>query len=533
MTSTLEPFGPPVQRCRVRRTSLPLAACAEPIEAYLRLRGPAGGVLMESADTGAPAGRYSVVVPNPSLRLTLRGTHAVYEALDARGEALLPHLVARHGGTLEGKTAALRTQPSRMDPAASDRERLLAPGPLDALRWMAALCTDDEPSPLGPPSIYGAISYEIVDAFERLPARKPSPFDDPDAHHVLGLDSVAFDHLGGEVTVTTRGFTDEPLEAFEARHEASCRTLSAPGRTMDLSPFSGAAAEHPAEPDMTDEVFLAHVRSFLDHIVAGDIFQGVLSRGLTMTSDASPLEVYAQLRVMNPSPYMFYLDLADGVLLGASPETCVKVTKGEVEIKPIAGTVPRGLHADGSLDRELDTRLEMSLLLDRKEQSEHAMLVDLARNDVARVSKPGSRHVERPLAIEKYSHVQHLVSRVRGTLRDGLDALHAYEASANMGTLTGAPKLRAMELIREHEPTSRGFYGGSVGYLMQDGTFDTCIVIRSMRWKDGKFLLRSGAGVVLESDPARELAETLHKARACRVAVAKAEAARAAKGGAR
>ena len=510
----------------MRRTALPLGRCVEPLEAFMRLRGPSGGVLMESADTGAPTGRYSVVVPNPSLRLTLRGTLAIYDALDARGEALLPHLVARHGGTLDGHRATLRTASSDMDPALSDRERLTAPGPLDALRWMAALCADEAPSPLGPPSIYGSISYEIVDSFERLPERRPSPFDDPDAQQVLGLDSIAYDHLSLEVVVTTRGFDDEAPASLDERHEATCATLQASGPTLPLEPYRGVVPEHPAVPDTSDETFLAGVRSFLDHIAAGDIFQGVLSRGLVMESAALPIEVYAQLRAMNPSPYMFYVDLADGVLLGASPETCVKVTAGHVEIKPIAGTVPRGFRADGSLDPELDTRLEMSLLLDRKEQAEHAMLVDLARNDVARVSVPGSRYVERPLAIEKFSHVQHLVSRVRGTLRDGLDALHAYRASANMGTLTGAPKLRAMELIREHEPSSRGFYGGAVGYLMQDGTFDSCIVIRSMRYKDGKYLMRSGAGVVLESDPGRELAETLHKARACRVAVAKAEAAR-------
>jgi anthranilate synthase component 1 len=530
MTSTPEPFGPSAQRCRVRREALPLGDCAEPLEAFLRLRGAHGGVLMESADQGAPTGRYSVVVPNPSLRLVLRGTEATFDALDGRGAALLPHLVARHGGTLSGTTAKLRTALDRVDPALSDKERLAAAGPLDALRWMAALCTDEAPSPLGPPSIYGAISYEIVDGFEVLPPRKASPFDDPDAHFVLGLDSVAYDHLAGEVIVTTRGFDDEPESALSARHAATCARLRAEGVTQDLAPFRGAVAEKEATADTSDEAFLAKVQSFLEHIAAGDIFQGVISRGLRMASDASPLEVYAQLRAMNPSPYMFYVDLHDGVLLGASPETCVKVVGGEMEIKPIAGTVPRGFHADGSVDRELDTRLEMSLLLDRKEQAEHAMLVDLARNDVARVSVPGSRYVDRPLSIEKYSHVQHLVSRVRGLLREGLDALHAYKASANMGTLTGAPKLRAMELIREHEPTSRGFYGGAVGYLMQDGTFDTCIAIRSMRWKHGEFLLRSGAGVVMESDPQRELAETLHKARACRVAVAKAEAAR--KGGA-
>jgi anthranilate synthase component 1 len=194
-----------------------------------------------------------------------------------------------------------------------------------------------------------------------------------------------------------------------------------------------------------------------------------------------------------------------------------------VEIRPIAGTAPRGLAPDGGIDEELDARLAVGLLLDHKEQAEHVMLVDLARNDVARVSLPGTRQVTDPFCIEKYSHVQHLVSRVRGDLLPGLDALHAYRASANMGTLSGAPKLRAMELIREIEPHARGFYGGAVGYLLQDGTFDSCIVIRSLRYKEGVYTTRAGAGIVADSKPERELEETLHKARACRLAVALAE----------
>jgi anthranilate synthase component 1 len=220
---------------------------------------------------------------------------------------------------------------------------------------------------------------------------------------------------------------------------------------------------------------------------------------------------------------MFYLDLGDGALLGASPETCVKVEDGQLEIRPIAGTAPRGMRSDGTIDEDLDGRLAVRLLLDDKEQAEHVMLVDLARNDVARVCVPGTRRVTDPFFIEKYSHVQHLVSRVKGTLLPGLDALHAYRASANMGTLTGAPKLRAVELIRENEPHSRGYYGGAVGYLLQDGTFDSCIVIRSLRYKDGIYLTRAGAGIVADSVPERELAETNHKARACRQAVALAE----------
>jgi anthranilate synthase component 1 len=216
---------------------------------------------------------------------------------------------------------------------------------------------------------------------------------------------------------------------------------------------------------------------------------------------------------------MFFLDLAAGALLGASPETCIQVEGGELEIRPIAGTAPRGLCTNGAIDAELDARLAVGLLLDRKEQAEHAMLVDLARNDVASVCAPGTRRVEQPLSLERYSHVQHLVSRVRGTLRHGFDALHAYQAAANMGTLTGAPKLRATEIIRALEPRSRGFYGGAVGYLLQDGSFDSCIVIRSLRWRNGVFTTRTGAGIVADSDPQRELDETNHKARAVRMAL--------------
>ena len=202
----------------------------------------------------------------------------------------------------------------------------------------------------------------------------------------------------------------------------------------------------------------------------------------------------------------------------------MKVEGRHLEIRPIAGTAPRGFDFRGEIDAELDERLAVGLLLDHKEQAEHAMLVDLARNDVARVAIPGTRRVSEPFTVEKYSHVQHLVSGVRGELRPDLDALHAYRSAANMGTLTGAPKLRAMELIRETEPFARGFYGGAVGYLLQDGTFDSCIAIRSLRYGKGDiYQTRAGAGIVADSIPERELAETFHKARAPRLAVALAE----------
>jgi anthranilate synthase component 1 len=253
------------------------------------------------------------------------------------------------------------------------------------------------------------------------------------------------------------------------------------------------------------------------HIVAGDVFQIVPSRTFRCSYAAEPFDIYKELRNLNPSPYMFYFKNSKGILLGSSPETFIKV-EGEkektVEIRPIAGTRKRGI-VNGRVDADLDSRLENELRMDSKELAEHTMLVDLARNDIARVSVPGTRTVDRPHYVEKYSHVMHLVSNVNGKLKPELDALHAYLASMNMGTLTGAPKVKAMELLRKYEKQKRGFYGGSVGYLTPSNDFDSCIVIRSMRIKNGEAFIRAGAGIVYDSIPEKEARETEQKARAC------------------
>jgi anthranilate synthase component 1 len=508
------------------------AACPSPIDFFERWgdRGPwrGGGVLMESAAQGAPAGTRSLVIPASDLRLVARADRALFSPLSTRARPLLDALAHRlPEARREGDGLAARFPPGLQDPSRPDEERLTLPSVLDALRILAGLVEDEDREgspPIPPPGVYGAFSYEIVDRWENLPPRRPSVLDEnePDLSFVYALDAIVFDHLRGEVRVVTRSLGQEGDSEAERRHRAYLDAMrEASGGRYPPSLF--AQVEPAAEADLEEEAFFSSVEKFLSHIRAGDIFQGVLSRGFRIKSPAPPLAVYRVLRERNPSPYMFYLDLGDGVLLGASPETCLKVEGREIEIRPIAGTAPRGLRPDGSLDPDRDARLAVSLLLDGKEQAEHAMLLDLARNDVARVSVPGSRRVLDPFAIEKYSHVQHLVSRVRGELLPGLDALHAYRASANMGTLTGAPKLRAMELIRETEPGSRGFYGGAVGYLLQDGSFDTCIVIRSLRWRSGVYTTRAGAGIVAESRPERELAETVHKSRACLEAVALAE----------
>ena len=501
-------------KARTRVSVLDDADCRAPLDLFQKLRarpGVEGAVLMESAATGSPGGTRSLVVPEAVVRLTVRGGEARFRPLSPRAKRLMCEL---------GDVRRLPTGAG--DPSLPDHERLKASSVLDAVRDLAGIVEDEEPGEALPAGVYGAFSYELVDQWEDLPPRPPDPWDEPDIDVVLALDTVLYDHSSRQVRVVTRALDPSEDSEAQARHRRFVEALRGSSNEPRLP---ANVVEKSAAPDISDLDFMASVRKFLHHIDEGDIFQGVLSRGLSMKSDACPLDVYRVLRKLNPSPYMFHIDLESGVLLGASPETCVKVESGRLEIRPIAGTAPRGFCEDGSIDQELDSRLAVGLLLDPKEQAEHAMLVDLARNDVARVCLPGTRQVAEPFTIEKYSHVQHLVSAVTGQLPPELDALHAYRAAANMGTLTGAPKLRAMELIRETEPFARGYYGGAVGYLLQDGSFDSCIVIRSMRYRlDGVYHTRAGAGIVADSEPARELEETEHKARACRQAVAMAEA---------
>ena len=266
---------------------------------------------------------------------------------------------------------------------------------------------------------------------------------------------------------------------------------------------------------MSDEVYCNHVLDLKQHILAGDIFQVVPSRTFSLPCP-SPLLAYAKLKEQNPSPYMFFMQDAEFAIFGASPESALKYDSetNQVEIYPIAGTRPRGKRADGSIDHDLDSRIELNLREDTKEKSEHIMLVDLARNDVAKVSRPGTRFVKDLLKVDRYSHVMHLVSRVVGQLRDDLDALNAYQACMNMGTLVGAPKVSAATLIRHVEKKRRGSYGGAVGYLNGQGDMDTCIVIRSAFVKNNTAYIQAGAGVVHDSIPQAEADETRAKAQA-------------------
>ncbi|MEE6081247.1 anthranilate synthase component I, partial [Avibacterium paragallinarum] len=267
--------------------------------------------------------------------------------------------------------------------------------------------------------------------------------------------------------------------------------------------------------NIEDEPFKDIIRRLKHHINIGDVFQIVPSRRFSMACP-NPLATYRQLKVNNPSPYMFYMQDEDFTLFGASPESALKYSQDsrQLEIYPIAGSRPRGFDAQGNIDPELDARLELELRLDKKELAEHLMLVDLARNDIARVCQSGTRQVKDLMQVDRYSHIMHLVSRVVGKLRPELDALHAYQACMNMGTLTGAPKIKAMQLIYQVEQQKRHSYGGAVGYLSSDGNFDTCIVIRSAFVQNNIAYIQAGCGEVLDSDPQMEADETRHKARA-------------------
>jgi anthranilate synthase component 1 len=370
--------------------------------------------------------------------------------------------------------------------------------------------------------LLGALSYDFVDQFEKLPQSKSDVLGNPDYELYFTDNIFLMDHRAGQGYVVVNVMvTDDQREAiieeadrcFERYYETAKAEVPAGRDFSDREIISGT--------DTVQSDYEQMVKTAKQHIIDGDVFQVVLSRTVTETCRDEALDIYRRLRLLNPSPYMFYLNTAETVLLGASPELNLGVSgidKRYVEIRPIAGTKPRG-RVDGKIDADMDARYEAELKLDRKELAEHMMLVDLARNDVARVAKAGSRVVSEMLITEKYESVMHLVSNVKGALDDDLDALSAYLATMNMGTLTGAPKIEAMKIIRQLENSKRGYYGGAVMYLTVDGQFDSCITIRSLQIKDDVAYIRAGAGIVHDSIPTSEFEETNHKANSCLKAV--------------
>jgi anthranilate synthase component 1 len=367
----------------------------------------------------------------------------------------------------------------------------------------------------------GYLGYDAVRHFEKVPLPPTSGGGParPESLFLLTEDLAIFDHLFGKLILLTH----VPLAGDRrAQYQAHAARLSElvdrlrrpppPPRPLTLSaPPPASFSESP-----TSEIFRRAVETAKEAIRAGEIFQVVLSRRITVEADVAPFALYRALRGLNPSPYMFYLRFDGWAVVGASPEVLVRLEGDEILLRPIAGTRRR------EKDRHKDLELGQELLSDPKELAEHRMLLDLGRNDVGRVARIGSVEVDRPLHIERYSHVMHLVSDVRGRLGPGQDAFSVFRACFPAGTVSGAPKIRAMELIAALEPERRGIYAGAVGYFDFAGNMDTCIAIRTMVVEPGRVHLRAGAGIVLDSDPEREDAECLSKARSGLLAIARA-----------
>ena len=514
-----------------------------PLAAFAHLCGnKSNALLLESAEIDSKDDLQSLLMVDAALRMECRGNRVEVKALTGNGASVLP-LFACHAP--EGLHVTERTDTSvtlfcdDADSELDEDSRLKAASVMDALRIVINKIT---PIRQHPHAVFlgGVFAYDMLAGFEKLPDVAEGENDCPDFVFYLAETLITVDHQTRETHLIGSVFSGDEVaqqyfaiaQRLEAIHQQlhdmpakpvlvnknaasqsaqSGQTLSATASVQNGQTLSSLDAS----VDISDEQFCTHVLDLKQHILAGDIFQVVPSRTFSLPRP-SPLLAYAKLKESNPSPYMFYMQDAAFSIFGASPESALKYESesNQVEIYPIAGTRPRGKRPDGTIDRDLDSRIELNLREDTKEKSEHIMLVDLARNDVAKVSRPGTRYVKDLLKVDRYSHVMHLVSRVVGQLRDDLDALHAYQACMNMGTLVGAPKVSAATLIREVEQKRRGSYGGAVGYLNGQGDMDTCIVIRSAFVKNGTAYIQAGAGVVYDSVPQAEADETRAKAQA-------------------
>jgi anthranilate synthase component 1 len=380
----------------------------------------------------------------------------------------------------------------------------------------------------GLPRFYGGfvgyVGYDVVKAFERVPDLPKDGVDMPDVFLMLADTILIFDNLKQTIKIVTNVHTEEknPAEAYreaEERISAVVYDLKKTGsRSVEFRGFDPDLQNSYLMPEkfisnFKKEDFLNAVSKTKQYIKAGDIFQLVLSQRFGMKSDANPIDIYRALRMINPSPYMYFLDTGEAQLVGSSPEILVRLEDGEINLRPIAGTRRRG-----NTETE-DIALEDELKKDPKEVAEHIMLVDLGRNDVGKVSEAGKVRVTELMSVERYSHVMHIVSNVEGDLKKGLDAFDVFRSCFPAGTVSGAPKIRAMEIIEELEPTKRGPYAGAVGYFSYSGNMDTCITIRTLLVKDGMIYVQAGAGIVADSVPESEYKETVNKAMAMMKAV--------------
>ena len=502
---------------------------------------PTNTVLLESADIASKQHLTTIAVLAASAQITCTGDTVTLKTLDTTDGPQALKAVAQclsSAVTRQSDSELVLHLPSVAEDSAEEHARLRERSTMEPLR----ILTDQVVAHPHLPLVAGAVAFDYLGTYESLPSVADGANTCPDylffnARIILVVDhptgscqlvgaSLDAAQLSAQMDALEAAINELPSQAPSAPAEQAAPATpaqAAPATPAQAAPAQQttltASAQQTAEdtitayPTMSDADFCELVAKMQQHIAIGDAYQVVPSRGFVIDCP-QPLQTYRYLHDADPSPYMFYIATDDFELFGASPESSLlhSAKTGQVAIRPIAGTRPRGFAPDGGIDHELDIRLELELRSDAKEVAEHVMLVDLARNDVARISAPGTRKVTQLLRVDRYSRVMHLVSEVTGQLASDLHPLDAFRASMTMGTLTGAPKLRAAELIRQYEGTRRGSYGGAVGYLRGDGELDTCIVIRSAFARGGKAIVQAGAGVVSDSVPQREADETAHKA---------------------
>lgn len=487
---------------------------------------PTNTVLLESADIASKQHLTTIAVLAASAQITCTGDTVTLKALDTTDGPQALNAVAQElssAVTRQSDSELVLHLPSVAEDSAEEHARLRERSTMEPLR----ILTDQVVAHPHLPLVAGAVAFDYLGTYESLPSVADGANTCPDYLFFNARIILVVDHPSGSCQLVGASLDAAQLSAQMDALEAAINELpaQAPSAHQQAATPEAQATQAPsahqqaaedtitAYPTMSDADFCELVAKMQQHIAIGDAYQVVPSRGFVIDCP-QPLQTYRYLHDADPSPYMFYIATDDFELFGASPESSLlhSAKTGQVAIRPIAGTRPRGFAPDGSIDHELDIRLELELRSDAKEVAEHVMLVDLARNDVARISAPGTRKVTQLLRVDRYSRVMHLVSEVTGQLASDLHPLDAFRASMTMGTLTGAPKLRAAELIRQYEGTRRGSYGGAVGYLRGDGELDTCIVIRSAFARGGKAIVQAGAGVVSDSVPQREADETAHKA---------------------
>ncbi len=458
-----------------------------PVSAYLKIGHGPYSFLLESIEGGEKWARYCFLGCNPSTVVRTKGNTVTIES-GGKTETR----------TLEGESplSALRNILKEYEPVVDDRLPRFFGGAV------------------------GFISYDMVRYFEDLPDATENDLDLPDSLFVITDTLLIFDNVSHTIKIVSNAHTDEgevedvyreTLEKIEKLEQL----LRQPTPEIKMAPATNAPATFESNFEKTD--FLKAVDRIKEYITEGDAIQVVLAQRLKFNISQDPFTVYRALRTINPSPYMYYLNFGDVQIVGSSPEVLVRLENGQVEVRPIAGTRPRGK------DEAEDVSLAEELLQDEKEIAEHIMLVDLGRNDLGRVSKTHSVNVNEQFTVERYSHVMHIVSNVRGQLSDGLDSFDVLEATFPAGTLSGAPKIRAMEIIDELEPTRRGVYGGAVGYISFNGNMDTAIAIRTLVIKGRTAYLGVGAGIVADSVPEKEFEETMNKGKALLKAIELAE----------